>query len=60
MNQERFVSPKDMAQILGVPVSWIYERSRQGAKAIPMIKLGKYVRLNPEQVIEYFKEAEKE
>lgn len=52
---KRFVTVKEMAQILGVPKSWVYERTRQGASAIPHVKLGLYVRLDPEEVIEFFK-----
>lgn len=42
--QERFATVKETAVFLGVPESWIYERTRKGA--IPVIKLGKYVRFD--------------
>ena len=44
-----------MAEMLQVPVSWIYQRTRFGAESIPHIKLGKYIRFNSEEVVEFFK-----
>ncbi len=52
---QRLVDVQGLAQILSVPKSWIYERTRQGIGAIPHVKLGAYVRFNPEEVIEFFK-----
>lgn len=38
-----------MAQYLSVPVTWVYKRTRkEGPETIPHIKLGKYVRFDPE------------
>jgi excisionase family DNA binding protein len=35
----------ETAELLKVPVSWVYERSRKrGRERIPCIKLGKYLR----------------
>jgi excisionase family DNA binding protein len=35
----------EVAQLLKVPKSWVYERTRaRGADRLPFIKLGKYVR----------------
>ncbi len=44
-----------MAEILQVPKSWLYERTRQGQTAIPHVKLGLYVRFDPDEVIKFFK-----
>ena len=52
------VTVDEMAKILNVPKSWIYERTRQGQKAIPFIRLGAYVRFEPEVVINFFKSKE--
>ena len=52
------VGPKEMANILKVPVSWIYQRTSEGHEAIPFIKMGKYVRFDPGEVIEFFKKQE--
>ncbi len=54
----RLVNVDQMAEILGVPKSWIYERTRQGPMAIPHIKLGAYVRFEPEAVIKFFKDKQ--
>ena len=36
---------QDVAQLLKVPKSWVYERTRhRGAERLPFIKLGKYLR----------------
>lgn len=55
MTEHRLVTVQEMASILNVPVSWLYQRTRLGAEAIPHLKLGKYVRFNPEEVNEFFK-----
>ena len=49
------VTPQEMAEILKVPTSWIYQRTRLGTTAIPFIKVGKYIRLNPSEVIAFLK-----
>jgi len=41
----------ETARVLRVPVSWVYERTRQrGTDRIPHIKLGKYLRFEPAAV----------
>ena len=55
MNQDLLVNPQEMAQILKVPVSWIYQRTRLGCGAIPHVKVGKYVRFDPEEVIAFLR-----
>jgi hypothetical protein len=41
--------PEDLAEYLSVPVGWIYKRTRNnGPELIPHIKLGKYLRFDPE------------
>lgn len=52
MEQGKLLTVKEMAEILRVPTSWIYQRTRLGTSGIPHIKVGKYVRFNPEEVIE--------
>ena len=43
----RFFGVKELAVYLGVPLSWIYARTRkQGPDLIPHIKLGKYLRFD--------------
>ena len=42
-------TPETLAGFLGAPVGWVYKRTRKsGSDKIPHIKLGKYVRFNPE------------
>lgn len=36
------LTARDVAELLGVPVSWVYERSRSGR--IPTVTLGRYRR----------------
>jgi len=55
MQGNKLVTVHEMAAMLNVPVSWIYQRTRFGSESIPHIKLGKYVRFNPCEVIEFFK-----
>ena len=45
----KFWTVEDLASHLRVPKTWIYDRTREnGPEIIPHIKLGKYVRFNPE------------
>ncbi len=48
------VTVDELSRILNVPKTWIYERTRQGQAAIPFIRLGAYVRFQPEVVINFF------
>lgn len=57
MKQENLLTIKEMAKILSVPVSWIYQRTRLGQEGIPHVKMGKYVRFDPEEVLEFLKSA---
>ena len=41
----------ELASLLQVPVSWIYERTRTGQ--IPHLRLGKYVRFERDTVLEW-------
>jgi excisionase family DNA binding protein len=41
----------EVAALLKVPVSWVYERTRRpGIEKLPHIKLGKYLRFDPVEV----------
>lgn len=53
----KLLTPKELAEILNVPVSWIYQRTRLGKDAIPHIKVGKYVRFNSSEVLEFCKNS---
>jgi excisionase family DNA binding protein len=45
----RLLSAAEVAQMLGVPTSWVYEQSRRGL--IPTVELGRYRRFR-ERAIE--------
>lgn len=53
MNQI-LIGIKEMASKLGVPVSWLYSRTR--TNDIPHWKLGKYVRFDESEVWEWLKQ----
>jgi len=55
MNKEKLVGPKELADILNVPLSWVYQRTCKGRDAFPFLKAGKYVRFDPQEVIEFLK-----
>jgi excisionase family DNA binding protein len=43
------LTPEDLADRLKVPLSWVYEQSRQGK--IPTHRLGRYIRFDLNEVI---------
>ena len=44
----------EVAEILKVPLSWVYERTRRrGIEQIPHFKVGKYVRFSRDEVLEW-------
>ena len=50
---DRLIDVRELSRILNVPVSWLYERTRKGA--IPSIRVGKYVRFNPQEVLAFLR-----
>ncbi len=43
--EDQLLTVSEIAAVLKVPVSWVYERTRRsGCDRIPHIKLGKYLR----------------
>ena len=53
MDTNALVTPHELAEILRVRVSWIYQRTRLGQEAIPHLRVGRYVRFDPQQVIAF-------
>ncbi len=49
-NAAELLTPEELAARLKVPLSWVYEQSRQGN--IPTRRLGRYIRFNLHEVIE--------
>jgi excisionase family DNA binding protein len=50
------LTARDVAELLGVPVSWVYERSRSGR--IPTVTLGRYRRYRREAIEAWVRELE--
>jgi excisionase family DNA binding protein len=44
------LTPEQLAEKLKIPVSWVYEQSRQ--KKIPTHRLGRYIRFDIDEVLE--------
>lgn len=51
---EELLTIDEVAALLKVPKSWIYERTRRrGAERLPYIKLGKYLRFEEKEIRDY-------
>lgn len=51
---DRLIGINELAETLDVPISWIYARTRlKGPDAIPHLKLGKYVKFNLAEVMDW-------
>jgi excisionase family DNA binding protein len=51
---EALLTAHEVAELLNVPVSWVYERTRRrGAARLPHLKLGKYLRFEEQAVREF-------
>ncbi len=48
-HQRELLTPEELAPKLKVPVSWVYEQSRQGN--IPTHRLGRYIRFDLNEVL---------
>ncbi len=46
---DQLLTPEELAERLKVPVSWVYEQSRQGN--IPKHRLGRYIRFDFHEVL---------
>ena len=53
--EKKLVGPLELAKTLNVPVSWVYQRTSAGKGIIPFIKVGKYVRFDLDEVLEFLK-----
>ena len=49
-NTAELLTPEDLADRLKVPISWVYEQSRQGN--IPTHRIGRYLRFSLTEVLE--------
>jgi len=50
---QNLIGIKAMAEKLDLPVSWLYSRTRTGE--IPHYKIGKYVKFNESEVMEWIR-----
>lgn len=54
---EPLIKPQELADLLSVPISWVYERTRTAKKTgFPVIRLGKYCRFRFEEVLTWTKD----
>lgn len=57
---EKLLTVKEMAEIFKVPTSWLYSRTREtGPGTIPRIKVGKYLRFEPDKVLDWVRKQSK-
>jgi excisionase family DNA binding protein len=50
----RLLTVQEVAELLRVPVSWVYDRTRlRGSERLPHIKVGKYLRFRAEELERY-------
>ena len=56
MSEERLLTPREAAERLRVPLSWIYDKTLK--KAIPFMKVGKYIRISENVFEEWLKNKE--
>lgn len=55
MGTGELITVQELAKKLNVPVSWVYQRTRFGQEAIPHVRIGKYVRFELNEVVEFFR-----
>lgn len=59
MNQTvSLVGIREMAQILNVPTSWLYSRTRTGE--VPHYRLGKYVKFVESEVMDWLQSKQRD
>ena len=54
---DKLLTADDVAELLGVPKTWVYEQSRLGR--IPTVTLGRYRRYRREAIDEWVREMER-
>ena len=51
---ETLLTVQEVAALLKVPVSWVYEHARaRGKKRLPHLKIGKYLRFRSQDIVEW-------
>jgi excisionase family DNA binding protein len=56
--QPSLMDVEQLATYLNVPKGWLYDRTRNKKDGIPHVKVGKYVRFNLQDVLEWLKNNE--
>jgi excisionase family DNA binding protein len=56
LERGRLLTAGEVAEVLGVPTSWVYERSRRGR--IPTVTLGRYRRYRAQAIDAWLRERE--
>jgi excisionase family DNA binding protein len=52
--RDRILNIAEVAKLLRVPVSWVYERARRRSfDQIPHFKLGKYLRFSEKEILDW-------
>jgi excisionase family DNA binding protein len=55
---EELLTVAEISQLLKVPVSWVYERTRRrGLDQLPHFKLGKYLRFSKKEVLDWLQKT---
>jgi len=50
------VTPEELAKLLKVPLSWIYDRTRKsGPDKLPFYKMGRYLRFSVPEIEDYLR-----
>lgn len=53
-NGHRLLTVREVANLLHLPTSWVYERTRKaGREQLPHVKLGKYLRFEESDVLAF-------
>ena len=61
LQQDELLTVDEIAGILKVPVSWIYERTRRrGIERLPHVKLGKYLRFRMPEIQKWLEQQYRE
>ena len=56
---QELITISELSQKLKVPVSWLYSRTRErGEGTIPLVRVGKYLRFNYEDVTAWLQEKQ--
>lgn len=57
VDREALLTVPEVAELLRVPVSWVYERTRwRGGERLPHIKVGKYLRFRRAEILGWLNE----